>query len=80
MKASTKIKKSNIFIITVPTPLKEENLPDISYIMNAASSIASHLHKGNLIILESTSPIGTTRLLSEKLKALRPILFSSRRL
>lgn len=74
LKASTKIKKSNIFIITVPTPLKEENLPDISYIMNAASSIASHLHKGNLIILESTSPIGTTRLLSEKLKALRPDL------
>ena len=60
--------ESDIFIITVPTPLNSKNLPDLSYVKEAAKSIAPYLVKGNLIILESTSPVGTTKSISKLLK------------
>lgn len=52
---------SDIIIICVPTPLKKVKIPDISYIIQAASTIKEYLRKGQLIILESTSYPTTTK-------------------
>jgi UDP-N-acetyl-D-mannosaminuronic acid dehydrogenase len=65
LKATTKCEKADAFIIAVPTPFYTEagqsNLkPDLSYIKSACEAIAPVLEKGNLIILESTSPVGAT--------------------
>jgi UDP-N-acetyl-D-mannosaminuronic acid dehydrogenase len=65
---------ADVFLITVPTPLADNLEPDISYIESAVKSIAPVLQKGNLVILESTSPVGTTDGISNKLAALRPDL------
>jgi len=46
--------------ICVPTPLRKTRDPDISYIVNVVSEIAKHIHKGQLVILESTTYPGTT--------------------
>ncbi len=51
---------ADVFIITVPTPITDEKKPDLSYVRAAALSLAPVLHKGVLVILESTSPVGTT--------------------
>jgi UDP-N-acetyl-D-mannosaminuronic acid dehydrogenase len=51
---------ADAFIIAVPTPFKNANKPDLSFVEAAARSIAPVLAKGALVILESTSPIGTT--------------------
>jgi UDP-N-acetyl-D-mannosaminuronic acid dehydrogenase len=65
LKAVLKPEKSEAFIIAVPTPFKEGHKPDLSYIEAAAKAISPVLEKGNLIILESTSPVGTTEKLAE---------------
>ena len=67
---------SDAFIIAVPTPFTEtkDNInpkPDVSFINNVIESIAPVLDEGNLIILESTSPVGTTEEISKKLSKLR---------
>ena len=74
LKASLQPETADAFIITVPTPFKENFAPDISYIEKAAQAIAPYLVKGNLVILESTSPVGTTREVSKILANLRPDL------
>lgn len=51
---------ADIFIIAVPTPFKEQRQPDVSYIEAATRSIAPFVQPGNIVILESTSPVGTT--------------------
>lgn len=51
---------ADIFIIAVPTPFHEGHVPNIDYIVSAAKAIIPFLKKGNIVILESTSPIGTT--------------------
>ena len=51
---------ADVFIIAVPTPFKENHEPNIEYVLNATNSIAPFVKKGNIIILESTSPVGTT--------------------
>lgn len=58
--ATNKPKKSDVFIIAVPTPFLDDYSPDLSYIKSAIKSIAPVLEKGNIVILESTSPVGTT--------------------
>lgn len=62
--AKTKPTKADVYLIAVPTPLeKEQNeipTPNIQYVINAANSIAKFVKSGNLVILESTSPVGTT--------------------
>ncbi len=68
-------KPSDIFIIAVPTPLADGNNPDISYIKSAVFSLAPHLSLGNLIIIESTIPVGTTEQVAIWLKNLRPDLY-----
>ncbi len=56
---------ADVFVIAVPTPFHADKVPDLSYIKAAAEAIAPLLQPGNLIILESTSPVGTTELLSQ---------------
>jgi UDP-N-acetyl-D-mannosaminuronic acid dehydrogenase len=65
---------ADAFIIAVPTPFKAGYEPDLSYIQSAANMIAPVLEKGNLVILESTSPIGATRKMAEWLAEARPDL------
>src|SRR5690606_27399443 len=65
LRAVSKPEQADCFIIAVPTPFKEGHKPDLSYIESAAKSIAPVLAKNNLIILESTSPVGTTEKLAE---------------
>jgi UDP-N-acetyl-D-mannosaminuronic acid dehydrogenase len=62
------------FIITVPTPMDQNFKPDVHYIFDAARGIAPRLERGNLVILESTSPVGTTLQLSKLFGELRPDL------
>ena len=54
------IKNSNFYIITVPTPIKKNNYPDLSYIKSAFSKIANYIKNNDIIILESTVYPGTT--------------------
>lgn len=63
---------ADVFILAVPTPFKEGNIPDISYIESATKAISPHISEGDLIILESTSPVGTTEKIAEWLQELRP--------
>ena len=60
LKASTEPVPADVFIIAVPTPFKENHKPDLSYVESATRAIAPHIKPGNLVILESTSPVGTT--------------------
>lgn len=77
IKAFDHAQESEVFIITVPTPIhKDDNnieapQADISYILNAADEISKVLKKGDLIILESTSPVGTTKKLRNFLEQKR---------
>jgi UDP-N-acetyl-D-mannosaminuronic acid dehydrogenase len=72
--ASLEPTSADVFIIAVPTPIKDGHAPDISYIEGATRAIASYLEPGNLIILESTSPVGTTEQISNWVRELRPDL------
>ncbi len=66
LKASLTPEVSDIYIICVPTPFyKVSNLPNIDFIISATKSISKLLKKGDLIILESTSPVGTTEKVAE---------------
>ena len=58
---------ANIFLITVPTPLKDDFIPNIDHVLAAAHALAPHVRPGNLIILESTSPVGTTEKVAAQL-------------
>lgn len=61
LKASLKPENSDIFIIAVPTPFHDGYKPNIDFVISATKSIAPFIKEGNLIILESTSPVGTTQ-------------------
>lgn len=74
LRASMHVEESDAFIIAVPTPFKENHKPDISYVENAARSIAPVLKPGNLVILESTSPVGTTDHIAKLMASIRPEL------
>ena len=65
---------ADAFIIAVPTPITDDHKPDISYVRSAALSLAPVLRPGNLIILESTSPVGTTEQMAQWLAEARPDL------
>jgi len=54
------VREADVIFICVPTPLKGKNLPDISFIKSAVRSVALHIKKGALVILESTTYPGTT--------------------
>lgn len=65
---------ADAFLIAVPTPFKGDHEPDLSYIEAACKSIATVLKKGDLVILESTSPVGATEKMGEWLAESRPDL------
>ena len=60
LKADIKPTKADVFIIAVPTPFHEGFVPNVDYVIAATLSIAPYIKPGNIVILESTSPIGTT--------------------
>lgn len=60
LKAGTEPRPADVFIICVPTPIRPDHSPDLSYVQSAAEAIRPHVKPGNLIILESTSPPATT--------------------
>lgn len=74
LKAVIKPEPAEAFLMAVPTPVRGDNRPDVSMVEAAARSIAPVLKKGNLVILESTSPVGTTELICRWLAEERPDL------
>jgi UDP-N-acetyl-D-mannosaminuronic acid dehydrogenase len=74
LKASTKPVAADVYLIAVPTPFKDNHIPDLSYVENAVNNIIPTLKKGALVILESTSPVGTTQKIQELIFAIRPEL------
>lgn len=67
--ADTKPKESDIFIIAVPTPFHEGYVPNIDYVISATECIAPYVKEGNIVILESTSPVGTTEKVAKVLQS-----------
>jgi UDP-N-acetyl-D-mannosaminuronic acid dehydrogenase len=78
LKASTQPEPAEAFMIAVPTPFKQsdngDHKPNLEYIKSAALAIAPVLEKGNLVILESTSPVGATEEMANWLAEARPDL------
>jgi UDP-N-acetyl-D-mannosaminuronic acid dehydrogenase len=74
LRAFTKPQPADAFVIAVPTPITADHKPDVTYVMAAARSIAPVLKAGDLVVLESTSPVGTTRQMTAMLAGLRPDL------
>ena len=77
LKADTKAVKANNYLIVVPTPFKDRNIPDISFVEAATKAILPLLKKGDLYIIESTSPIGTTEKMMNFIYSERPELRDS---
>lgn len=71
LKATTTPEPADAFLVAVPTPFKDDHEPDLSYIEAASKSIAPVLKKGDLVILESTSPVGATERMAEWLSEAR---------
>src|SRR3546814_1842923 len=74
LRAATQIEPADVFVIAVPTPFVDNHAPDIGYVLQAATTIATVLAPGNAVILESTSPVGTTEKVRDLLAELRPDL------
>ena len=74
LRATSEMPEAEAYIVAVPTPFNEDHTADLSYIRSAVEAIAPQLRGGEIVILESTSPPGTTQLMSEWLAELRPDL------
>lgn len=74
LRATTVPEAADAFFIVVPTPFKGDHQPDISYVEAATRSVIPHLRPGNLFVIESTSPMGTTERMAEIIFAERPEL------
>lgn len=74
LKASTSAVEASNYIIVVPTPFKDKNEPDISFVEAATRGIIPLLKEGDLYIIESTSPIGTTEKMMDLIYTERPEL------
>ncbi len=72
--ASTTPVESDVYLIVVPTPFKAKHEPDISYVESATKTVIPFLKEGDLFIIESTSPVGTTEKMAELIFAERPEL------
>ena len=68
LKADTKPAEADIFIIAVPTPFHEGHVPNVDYVKDATKAIAPYIKPENIVILESTSPVGTTHMVEDVLK------------
>ncbi|MGJ8684761.1 MAG: UDP-N-acetyl-D-mannosamine dehydrogenase [Nonlabens sp.] len=74
LKASTTAVEANNYLIVVPTPFKDKNEPDISFVEAATKGVLPLLKKGDLYIIESTSPVGTTEKMMNLIFTERPEL------
>ncbi len=74
LRASTKPVMANTYIIVVPTPFKDKNEPDISFVQAATLAILDLLKENDLYIIESTSPVGTTEKMMDFIYERRPEL------
>ena len=74
LRATTQAEAADAFLIAVPTPFIGDHQPDLSYVQSAALSIAPVLKSGDLVILESTSPVGATEQMAAWLAEARPDL------
>lgn len=74
LRVSTSPEEADAFFIVVPTPFKSEHRPDISYVEAATRSVVPFLRPGNLFVIESTSPVGTTEAMAQLIFSLRPEL------
>ncbi|AEV61670.1 UDP-N-acetyl-D-mannosamine dehydrogenase [Pseudomonas ogarae] len=74
LRATTIPEPADAFLIAVPTPFNDDYTPDLGYIESASKAIAPVLKKGDLVILESTSPVGATEQMSAWLALERPDL------
>lgn len=72
--ASKTLAPSDAYIIAVPTPMLEDKSPDLSYVIQAIENIAEHLQPNNLVIVESTIPVGTCEKMAHLIHTLRPDL------
>ena len=72
--ASTTPEESDVYLVVVPTPFKAKHEPDISYVESATKTVIPFLKEGDLFIIESTSPVGTTEKMAELIFAERPEL------
>lgn len=74
LRATTTPEPADAFLIAVPTPFKDDHQPDLDYIEAASKAIAPVLKRGDLVILESTSPVGATEQMAAWLAEARPDL------
>jgi len=74
LRATIKPEPADAFLIAVPTPFKADHEPDLACVEAATRSIAAVLKRGDLVVLESTSPVGTTEFVAEILAKERPDL------
>ncbi|HBG87692.1 MAG TPA: UDP-N-acetyl-D-mannosamine dehydrogenase [Marinilabiliaceae bacterium] len=74
LRASTQAQAADVYLVVVPTPFKGNHEPDISFVEAATRSIIPLLKKGNLFIIESTSPVGTTEKMMDIIFGERPEL------
>lgn len=74
LRASLKFEPADVFVIAVPTPFKDNHVPDLSYVLEATANVAKVLKAGDTVILESTSPVGTTEQMRDLIAEMRPDL------
>jgi UDP-N-acetyl-D-mannosaminuronic acid dehydrogenase len=76
LRASTEVEPADVFVIAVPTPFAKDghHTPDVSYVMAATRAVAKVLKPGDVVILESTSPVGTTEEMRDVIADERPEL------
>lgn len=74
LSASTEVPEADAYLVAVPTPFNADKSADLSFIQSAAAAIAPRLRRGAVVVLESTSPPGTTQRLNGWLAELRPDL------
>jgi UDP-N-acetyl-D-mannosaminuronic acid dehydrogenase len=74
LRATTSPEPADAFLVAVPTPFTEGYKPDLSYIEAASRAIAPVLKKGDLVVLESTSPVGATEQMAAWMADMRPDL------
>jgi len=68
LKADTNPANADVFVIAVPTPFHDGFVPNIDYVVSATKAIVPYVQEGNIVILESTSPVGTTDTVEDTLK------------
>lgn len=74
LKAATSPDAADVFLLAVPTPFKGDYKPDLKYVESATRMILPHLKQGDLFIIESTSPVGTTEKMANLINQERPEL------